>query len=148
MDAPLPIRRAARMIALLLATTPLAACNVEQILIGQFYSIATPPDGSCPTLRWQFVVNAQRSIDGSLLDAGQRQIATLSGTLRPDDSFVIHALPPTGAASTTVTGQFSSGVSTISINGNAAGPGCDGKTFTLHLGGYFARSGGGGGGGG
>jgi hypothetical protein len=147
MTATQPRRLAIGVIATLLAIASLAGCTFEQILIGQWYSIPTPPAGGCPALLWQFVVNPQRSIDGSLVGEGQRKIATLSGVLNPDDSFRMTAVGVTGTAATEVTGQFTSAVSTITIHGNAAGSECDGKTFTLYLGSYFARQGGGGGGG-
>jgi hypothetical protein len=132
-------------IALALAAFLLPGCTLEQILIGQLYVIDTPPAGACPSLEWQFVVNPQRSIVGSLRE-GQKTIAKLSGVLNRDDSFQITASGPAGVA--TVTGQFSSQVSTISIQGDVAGGACDGQTFKLWLGSYFSRQGGGGGGGG
>jgi hypothetical protein len=136
-----------RPIALVLATCLLAGCTFEQILIGQEYTVYTPPAGACPRLAWQFVVNAQRSIGGSLSNDRQR-IANLSGQLNADDSFQMSATDVTGSRTATVTGQFTAQVSTLSIHGDAAGSGCDGQTFQLHLGAYFSRQGGGGGGGG
>jgi hypothetical protein len=121
---------------------------VEQILIGQWYSVYTPSVGACPRLEWRFVVNPQRSIDGFLSGDGQQRIARLSGLLDTDDSFQITATDLAGNRTAKVTGQFTSQVSTISIHGPAAGTACDGKTFELRLGSYFAHQGGGGGGGG
>ncbi len=92
--------------------------------------------------------DAQRSISGFLSNDGQQQIADLSGLLNTDDSFQITATDVAGDRTANVTGQFTSGVSTISIHGPAAGRACDGQTFKLRLGGYFSRQGGGGGGGG
>jgi hypothetical protein len=126
----------------------LTGCNAEQILIGQIYNFDTPPAGACPHLEWRFVVNAQRSIIGSLSIGEQQRIADLSGTLGADDSLQIAAAGVAGSGTAHVTGQFTSQVSTISIHGDAAGSGCDGQTFKLRLAGYFARQGGGGGGGG
>lgn len=130
-----------------LAASPLAGCTFEQILIGQWYTIDTPPAGACPALEWRFVVNAQRSIGGSLFRGGQQPIAKLSGVLNPDDSFRITVTELAGGRTADVTGQFTSQVSTISIHGTAAGSECDGQTFKLRLGGYFRTQGGGGGGG-
>lgn len=93
------------------------------------------------------MVNAQRSIDGFLLRDGQKRIAILSGTLNADDSFRMTATDTEGHRTAAVTGTFTSQVSTISIHGDAASA-CDGQTFTLRLGSYFANQGGGGGGGG
>jgi hypothetical protein len=138
---------ASRM-ALVLIAGLLSGCTLEQILIGERYIIYTPPAGACPGLAWQFVVNAQRSIEGILSRDGQQPIATLSGVLNADDSFQMKATDVTGGRTADVTGQFTSLVSTISIHGDAAGSGCDGQTFKLRLGGYFSRAGGGGGGGG
>jgi hypothetical protein len=126
----------------------LTGCTLEQILIGQLYTITTPPAGACPRLDWHFVVNPQRSISGLLSGDGQRPVANLSGQLNPDDSFQMTATSVTGNRTAAVTGQFTSQVSTISIHGDAAGSACDGQTFHLRLGGYFAFQGGGRGGGG
>ncbi len=126
----------------------LPSCTVEQILIGQHYTFYTPPAGACPRLEWRFVVNAQRSIGGFLARDGQPPIADLSGRLDADDRFEITATTTTGHRQATATGQFTSLVSTLSIHGDAAGSACDGQTFALRLGRYFASQGGGGGGGG
>ncbi|MEA2730773.1 MAG: hypothetical protein QOF70_5248 [Acetobacteraceae bacterium] len=133
-------------IALALAAFLLPGCTVEQILIGQWYSIDTPQAGACPSLEWRFFVNPQRSITGFLLRDGQQRIADLSGVLNADDSFRITASGAAGVAN--VTGQFTSQVSTISIHGDVAGSACDGQTFKMRLGSYFSTRGGGGGGGG
>jgi hypothetical protein len=137
------------MIALALAAGVLAGCTLEQILIGQLYTIDTPSVGACPLLEWRFFVNPQRSIIGSLSSGVRRQrIANLSGVLAADDSFQMTATDVAGGRTASVTGQFTSQVSTISIHGDAAGSACDGQTFELRLGSYFAHEGGGGGGGG
>jgi hypothetical protein len=135
-------------IALALATCLLPGCTLEQILIGQEYTIYTPPAGTCPPLEWRFVVNAQRSISGILSLGQQRRIASLSGVLNADDSFQMTATEVGGNRTAAVTGRFTSQVSTLSIRGDAAGNACDGQTFKMRLGGYFAFPGGGGGGGG
>lgn len=136
------------MTSLALVASFLPGCMIEQILIGQWYRVYTPTVGACPRLEWRFVVNPQRSIDGFLSGDGQQRIATLSGRLNADDSFQITTTDVAGNPTGNVTGQFTSQVSTISINGLAAGSACDGQTFKLRLGSYFARQGGGGGGGG
>ena len=135
-------------IALALAASLLTGCTFEQVLIGQLYTIQTPQAGACPRLGWRFVVDAQRAISGSLLSDGQQRIASLSGVLNPDDSFQMTATDVAGARTANITGRFTSLVTTIAIHGDAAGSGCDGQTFKLRLGQYFARQGGGGGGGG
>jgi len=141
-------RQAGAWVMLALAASLLAGCKLEQILIGQWYTLYTPPAGACPALTWQFAVNPQRAVIGFLAGEQQQRIATLSGVLNPDDSFQITATSVTGPATAEVTGQFGAQISTISIHGDAAGAGCEGRTFSLRLGGYFARAGGGGGGGG
>jgi hypothetical protein len=124
----------------------LAGCTLEQLLIGQWYTIYTPPAGSCPGLYWRFVVDAQRSIGGFLSRDGRQPVANLSGLLNADDSFQMTASDVAGTRAATVTGQFTSQVSTISIHGDVAGSGCDGQTFYLRLGRYLSSQGGGGGG--
>jgi len=135
-------------IALVLGATLLSGCALEQILIGQWYTVYTPSAGACPALAWRFVVNPQRSIDGFLSGDGQQRIANLSGVLNADDSFQITATDVAGTRTANVTGRFTSQVSRISIHGDGAGRACDGQTFDLPLGRYFSFSGGGGGGGG
>ena len=132
----------------LAAACILSGCTFEQILIGQWYTVDTPQAGACPRLEWRFFVNPQRSINGFLSHGGQQRTAILSGLLNPDDSFQITAKDIATNQTANVTGRFTSQVSTISIQGDAAGSACDGQTFNLRLGGYLARQGGGGGGGG
>jgi hypothetical protein len=140
--------RAWPFVTLTLAALILSACTLEQILIGQWYDVQTPRTGACPALQWRFVVNPQRLIDGFVATGGQQRLATLSGVLNPDDSFAMTATDTAGHRTAAVTGRFTSQVSTIAIHGDAAGSACDGQTFTLRLGPYFAFQGGGGGGGG
>jgi len=134
------------MIALVAGLLP--GCTLEQILIGQLYSIRTPQAGACPSFEWRFVVNPERMIIGSLWRDGQQRIANLSGLLHADDSFQMTATAVVGNRTADVTGRFSSRVTTITIHGDAAGAACDGQTFEPRLGSYFSRQGGGGGGGG
>ncbi|WP_428490251.1 hypothetical protein [Rhodopila sp.] len=143
-----PVAPAAAWILLALVASLLPGCMIEQLLIGQWYGVYTPPVGACPRLEWRFVVDSHRAINGFLAGDGQQRIATLSGLLNNDDSFQITATDVAGGRTASVTGQFTSQLSTISIHGLAAGPACDGQTFKLRLGSYFARQGGGGGGGG
>ena len=138
----------ANVIALCLAAFLLPGCTEEQILIGQSYILYTPPAGACPRLEWRFVVNPQRSVSGFLSPDGQQRIANLSGLLNADDSFQITATSVAGNRTANVAGRFTSEVSTISIHGDAVGSACDGQTFAMRLGRYFAFQGGGRGGGG
>ncbi len=147
-SAPILRRFSWPLAALAVIVTLPAACSPPQIMIGQLYSIPTPPAGDCPALLWQFVVNPQRVITGSLSRVGEAPFASLSGMLADDESFRMTATTHPDKPSAIVTGVFSAQITTISIHGDAAGPGCDGQSFTLRLGGYFARQGGGGGGGG
>jgi hypothetical protein len=132
-------------IGLLALACLLPGCTTEQILIGQWYTIDTPPAGDCPQLTWKFVVDPQRSIGGSLLRRWQK-IATLAGRLNSDDSFQMTATSLADHRTASVTGQFTSQVSTIAVHGDAAGSACDGQVFRMRLGGYFMIQGGGGGG--
>jgi hypothetical protein len=139
--------RSGRLIAAALAACPLSGCTFEQILIGQWYTINTPPAGACPRLQWQFAVNPQRTVSGFLSDP-QHRIGNLSGQLNPDDSFQFTVIDAAGAPTASATGRFTSQVSTLTVHGGGAGFACDGQTFEMRLSGYFARQGGGGGGGG
>ncbi|HEX3574491.1 MAG TPA: hypothetical protein VHU42_07825 [Rhodopila sp.] len=133
--------------ALLLTGPLLSGCTVEQVQLGEWYTLYTPPMGACPQLAWHFVADAQRQIGGYLTRDWQR-IANLNGTLAADDSFRITATEVAGPRTAEVTGQFTSDVSTIAIHGSAAGPACDGQVFKMRLRGFFWSQGGGGGGGG
>jgi hypothetical protein len=134
-------------IGLTLSAALLQGCTFEQLLIGQWYAIQTPAFGACPLLVWRFVVDANRAMTGFLSRNGQQRIANLSGQLAEDDNFRITVMELAGPRTATVVGRFTSEVSTLSIQGDAAGRGCDGRTFSLRLGSYFAFQGGGGGGG-
>jgi hypothetical protein len=123
-------------------------CTLEQILIGQSYTIYTPAASGCPSFAWQFVVDPPKSINGVLSLPGQRRIATLYGQLHEDDSFQITASASDRGGTADVTGQFTSQVSTIAIHGDGLGSACNGQTFARRLGGYFASQGGAFGGGG
>jgi hypothetical protein len=126
----------------------LPSCTLEQILIGQLYTIRTPPTADCPELAWQFFVDPERNINGSLSRDTLQPVASLSGRLNPDDSFRMTVTDLAGGRTASATGQFTAQVSTIAIQGDGAGKACDGKVFSMRLGNYFARQGGGGGGGG
>jgi hypothetical protein len=132
--------------AVVLAGWLLPGCTLEQLQIGQWYTIYTPPTEACPGLAWRFVVDAGRSIGGFLSHDGRQPIATLTGLLNADDSFEIRLTDVAGNRTANVTGRFTSQVSTISIRGDAAGSECDGQTFEVRLGRYFSTPGGGGGG--
>jgi hypothetical protein len=138
----------ATLIALLLTAPILTGCTLEQMQIGQWYIIDTPPAGACPGLEWRFVINPQRAFDGYLSPIGRARIANLAGQLGPDDSFQVTATDVADKRTTAITGRFTSQISTIAIHGDAAGSACDGQIFHLNLGRYFSSAGGGGGGGG
>jgi hypothetical protein len=137
-----------RLIVLASVAWLLAGCMIEQIMIGQRYTIRTPQAGPCPPLELVFVVEPGRKVSGSLSQVGRAGAVSLSGLLNPDDSFALTTTTAAGNRTSDVTGRFTSQVSTMSIHGDAAGSACDGQTFHLRLGGYFSRQGGGGGGGG
>jgi hypothetical protein len=141
-------RTSALTAGLIALTCLLPGCTLEQILIGQWYNIQTPPADACPALDWQFVVDAQRNISGSLSRDAQQPFASLTGRLNPDDSFQMTATESAERRTASVTGQFTAQFSTIAIHGDGTGAACDGKVFRMRLGAYFARQGGGGGGGG
>lgn len=130
------------MIVVLLAGSLIAGCSLEQLQIGEWYTIYTPSAGSCPGLRWAFFVDAQRKINGSVSLDAVRQVADLTGVLDPDDSFRMIATDQERHRTAEVTGRFTSLVSTIAIQGDGLSAGCDGQTFSLRLGGYFAHAGG------
>ena len=128
-----------------IAVVMLTGCHVEQVQLGQWYRIVTPPAGACPSLEWQFVIAADRSIGGFVSPDRVTKLATLKGTLAPDDTYSMTATAKEGTA--TVTGQFSSLSTIFAIKGDALGANCNGQVFKLWLGRYFQSQSGGGGGG-
>ncbi len=126
---------------LVLAAVSLSGCTADQIMIGQWYRIYTPSVGACPVLEWDFVVDPTRTITGYLLPDGLPRIASLSGQLAADESFWMKATSVAGNRTADVTGRFTSQISVLSIKGDAAGSACDGQTFELPLGMYFALQG-------
>ena len=132
----------------ILAMLVLSGCTLDPVLTGQVYTIETPAEGTCPRLDWHFVADAGRKVEGVLFTDTRQRIADLSGTLAGDGRFQMTAKAGSGGGEADISGRFTSVVSTISVRGKAAGQGCEGKTFKLYLGRYFARQGGGGGGGG
>jgi hypothetical protein len=141
------VRRAATGIGLATTLFLLSACNLEQVEIGNWNTLLTPRTGACPVLQWQFVVNPQRSIGGYLSPFQGNRIATLSGTLNPDDTFRMTATPLDGnRTATIITGRFNQQLTTMTIAGDVAGPACDGQTLKLRNVYYYGPYNGGGGG--
>ncbi len=120
-----------------LATVLLSGCTLQPVMTGQSYVIETPPDGACPRLEWRFVVNAQGTIDAAVTTASWQPVAALSGPFGADDSF---RMTRSDRGPGAVAGRFTSQVSTIAIQGDAAGQACAGKTFNLRLWPFYARS--------
>jgi hypothetical protein len=134
-------RRSVALAAAAAALATTAACSLEQVLLGQWYSLHTFAQGTCPALDWHFVVDAHRSI-GGYLDRDQfTQIATLSGTLNADDSFEMIARNASGRTER-ITGAFTPQIIMISLDGAWI---CEKQTFRIRP---VRNVGGGGGGGG
>jgi hypothetical protein len=124
---------AVALTTIVLATTALCppARALEQVQLGQWYTMHTVPMGTCPALDWHFVVDAYRSIAGFWgRDVAQRS-AILSGTLNADDSFQMTATEVEGNRKARISGQFALRVVTISIDG--AGTACDRQTFRVKV---------------
>jgi hypothetical protein len=136
-----------RVVALTVGTLALglvASCTLEQVLLGQWYTLQTIPQGTCPALEWHFVVDAHRSI-GGYLDRDQfKQIGLLSGTLNPDDSFQMWVTQIGGGRKESVTGRFTSQYVTLSLDGTWI---CEKQTLRVWLPRGLGGGGGGGGGG-
>jgi hypothetical protein len=133
-----------QLIALTTGTLALgltASCTPEQVQLGQWYTIYTGAQGTCPALDWHFVVDAHRSIGGYLTRDQFKQIGTLSGTLNADDTFQMAATDPGGNHTERVTGRFTQKSVALSIDGTWI---CEKQTFTI----IWLRSPGLGGGGG
>jgi hypothetical protein len=130
--------------AMALATAALLspAGALEQVQLGQWYTIHTVPMGTCPALDWHYVVDAHRSIAGYLTRDRVDQIAVLAGTLNADDSFQMTATEAEGNRQALVAGQITSRVITMSVDG--AGTVCDKQVFKIKV----VRAPGSGGGGG
>lgn len=124
----------------------LAACSLEQVQLGQWYRIITPATGSCPMQEWRFVVDPSRHIGGHVNRINDGRIATLDGTLAPDDTYRMTATAVNGGATAEVTGQFRRVLTIIAIKGDALGRECNGQTIRMRYINYYGYSGGGGGG--
>src|SRR6185437_12433852 len=109
----------------------LSGCHLEQVQIGQIFNLSTRASGACPTLQWEFFVDAQRAIHGTL-QSNFKPLATITGVLNPDDTFRMDLAAQTGGETATVNGAITSAGATFAIAGNAAGAGCNGQTFTLY----------------
>jgi len=114
-----------------LLTLLLGGCHLEQVQIGQIFNLPTPASGACPKLQWQFFVNAQRTIHGTL-ESNFNPVAKINGVLNPDDTFRMDLTAATSRETATVNGAITSEGATFAIAGNAAGAGCNGQTFTLY----------------
>ncbi|HVY14391.1 MAG TPA: hypothetical protein VHB27_04130 [Rhodopila sp.] len=134
-----------RCLLALATTLLLAGCHVEQVQLGEVFIVHTPPTGACPRLQWQFVVDARRAISGTLT-RGYMPIGRLAGVLNPDDTFRMDIAALTGSGTGTVRGAVTSQGTTFRIDGDAAGPGCDGRTLYLPGGRWFQGNYSGGGG--
>jgi hypothetical protein len=127
-----------RMTTLMLAACALTGCTLRQITVGQIYVIDTPAQGACPRLAWTFAQDPQHTITGHIEPYNHdERIANLSGHLNPDETFRMTATHVGDQRTAEVTGQFTSGISTIAIHGDGITQACDGQTFKLRLGGYF-----------
>jgi hypothetical protein len=91
MTKPRRLVTLAGMIALATTAALSPAYAWEQLQIGQVYIVRTPSAGLCPRLEWHFVVDAHRSMIGSLECDWLTRVATLAGRLNPDDSFQLSA---------------------------------------------------------
>lgn len=109
----------------------LPSCHLEQVQIGQFYTIRTAAIGACPMLDWTFVVDAQRHIAGHVSDSNAAVIARLSGTLDADDSYNMVATNLRDGHTADVNGRFTPGLVTLSVK--AAGDPCDGQSFRIRF---------------
>lgn len=116
-----------------LATTALASCawTLEQVQLGQWYTIHTMPAGTCPGLDWHFVVDANRSMNGYIASAPLQPTATFSGTLNADDSFEMTATDVVTNRKAHVSGKFTSQFIAISIDG--PGTVCDKQSFKIRM---------------
>jgi hypothetical protein len=138
------IRRAASVttgVIALAATALLSPARaLEQVQLGQWYTIHTVPLGTCPALDWHFVVDANRSINGYWARDAAKPAAILAGTLNADDSFQMTATEVEGNRQASVSGKFAARVVTISIDG--AGTACDRQTFEIRWVRGFGKGGG------
>ena len=133
MDPRPLLRHCTRLAGYGLLATTLSACHLEQVQFGQVILFSTPPAGVCPRLDWEFVVDAQRAFHG-ILTRDLKPFAKISGTLNPDDSYRIELTRSDNGQTATVTDTITSDVTTMAINGEGAGRGCNGQVYNLRLG--------------
>ena len=121
----------ARQAGVMAALALLPSCQLEQVQIGQYYTIRTAAAGTCPVLDWTFVVDAQRHIAGHVSDRSAAAVARLSGVLNADDSYHMVATSPRDGHTADVDGRFTPGLVTLSVKG--AGDPCDGQNFRIRF---------------
>lgn len=134
MTKPRRLVTLAGMIALATTAALSPAYAWEQLQIGQVYIVRTPSAGLCPRLEWHFVVDAHRSMIGSLECDWLTRVATLAGRLNPDDSFQLSAAEAGGGRSANISGKFTSRYMVVSVDGT--GSACNQQTFQV----LFARN--------
>ena len=110
-----------------IAAASFAPAKAQRTVQPQWYNVSTPKSDTCPGIDWHVVVDADRSIAGNLSWDRMRHTATLAGTLKPDNTFVLTATEVGGSKHATITGQVLDQGTVFTINGS--GTGCDNITF-------------------
>jgi hypothetical protein len=119
-------RKVSLAIALSVASTatPLTCVNaIEQVTLGQWFSLHTNPSGTCPGLDWRVAIDADRQIAGYVAWDKMKHSAKLSGVLNGDDTFSIAGDEVGGNKHAVITGKVNPQNISLTINGT--GTGCD-----------------------
>ena len=111
------------------AAASFAPAKAQRTVQAQWYNLSTPKSGTCPGIDWHVVVDADRTIAGNLSWDRMKHTATLSGSLKPDDTFELTASEVGGSKHATITGKVLRSGSEFTITGS--GTGCDNQKFTV-----------------
>jgi hypothetical protein len=112
-----------------IAAGSLAPVKAQRTVQAQWYNLSTPKSGTCPGIDWHVVVDADRTIAGNLSWDRMRHTATVTGTLKPDDTFELTASEVGGSRHATITGKVLSQGSEFTVSGT--GTGCDNQKFRV-----------------
>jgi hypothetical protein len=112
-----------------IAAASFAPVKAQRTVQAQWYNLSTPKSGTCPGIDWHVVVDADRTIAGNLSWDRMRHTATVTGTLKPDDTFELTASEVGGSRHATITGKVLSQGSEFTVAGT--GTGCDNQKFRV-----------------
>lgn len=108
-------------------TALFGGCAVEQVTLGEMFTVLADPSGACPALDILLVARADRSMEGTVYWDDRRQSSPITGVLHQDDTFDLTTPDVGGTQAARITGRVTEGGVFMTIHGS--GGGCDGRSF-------------------